>query len=125
MLYKLADYFDAFGGPKSPQWGGMIQVAHQRLVTKKMLKNESSCIVVDLGSSRRSHHPDHGGVNGSSNKYRMKKIWLVKVLVDFCSLGRLNGDTIWKFSSRWNLANFGQILGEIVTLLNNFLRSKF
>ena len=26
MYQAVVDYFDAFGGPKSPQWGGMIEL---------------------------------------------------------------------------------------------------
>jgi len=89
-------------------------------VTGKRLKNESSRIMINSGSSCRTCCPDRDIVNGSSNRYHMKNTWLAKVLVDFSSLGRLNGDTIWKFSSGWNRTKSGRILGKNCHLIKSF-----
>jgi len=41
-------YVDAFGGPKAPQWGGMIQVAPEKLRIQKWLWKSSKINVIGL-----------------------------------------------------------------------------
>jgi len=76
---KVQIIFHAFGGPKYPQWGGLIQVALERHTGQRGLKNKSAQNDFNPKPDHRSCCLDRGGVNGSSNRARMRKIELFKV----------------------------------------------
>jgi len=64
----VVDYVHSFGGPKSLQWGGMIQVAMEKL------KNESPQIEVQLGPDHSVRHPNSNDVNDTKIHICMLKL---------------------------------------------------
>ena len=76
--------FDSFGGPKAPQWGGLIKVAPKTHIRQRglwKLKNQNDQNDFKPGLERRSCRPDHNDVNGSSIRAHMRENEHVKVLV--------------------------------------------
>jgi hypothetical protein len=81
-VQKVADYFHAFGGPKAPQWGGLIQVAPDTCRSPRGLRNGQNSKWSDslkLAPDRSARRPDSNGVNDTQIRARMEEIEPVKV----------------------------------------------